>query len=272
MRIALGLEYDGSRFAGWQSQAQAAAHVVCVQTEVERALSLVADHPVSVTAAGRTDAGVHAAMQVVHFDATVVRSERGWTLGANTHLPEAISLIWARSAPDGFHARYSAISRSYRYVILNRSARSSLERERVCWIREPLDAAAMQKGAGHLLGEHDFSSFRAAECQSRTPMRRVYKIAVARAGDHVVIDVHANAFLHHMVRNIAGVLIAVGRGQRGVEWPLEVLRARDRTQGGVTAPAQGLYLAAVQYADALQLPSAAAAGSWPMSITPRPDA
>lgn len=261
-RFALGLEYDGRAFAGWQAQ----PHALGVQTALERALSFVADHPIEVLAAGRTDAGVHAAMQVVHFDAQVQRSERGWVLGANTHLPEAVSALWAREVPEGFHARYSAQSRSYRYVILNRAGRTSLERERVCWMREPLDAGSMHRAAQHLLGEHDFSSLRAAECQSRTPMRRIYKIAVARAGDYVVIDVTANAFLHHMVRNIAGVLMAVGRGQRPLDWPQEVLQARDRTRAGITAQAGGLYLAGIQYAPILALPSFAAPGSWPLSI------
>lgn len=262
MRIALGLEYDGRAFAGWQAQANANG----VQTQLEHALASVADHPIEVMAAGRTDAGVHAAMQVVHFDTPSVRSERAWVLGANTTLPEAVSALWAREVPEGFHARYSAMSRSYRYVILNRAARTSLERDRVCWIREPLDADSMHAAAQHFVGEHDFSSLRAAECQSRTPMRRIYRIAVLRAGDYVVIDVTANAFLHHMVRNIAGVLLAIGRGQRPLDWSLQVLAARDRTSAGITAPAAGLYLVGVQYAAALSLPSVAGAGGWPMSL------
>lgn len=261
-RIALGLEYDGRAFAGWQAQATAQG----VQSAVERALGKVADHPVEVMAAGRTDAGVHAAMQVVHYDSDAVRSERAWVLGANTHLSGTVSALWAREVPEGFHARYSALSRSYRYVILNRAARTSLERERVCWIREPLNAVLMHEAARHFIGEHDFSSLRAAECQSRTPMRRVYRIAVTRCGDYVMIDVTANAFLHHMVRNITGVLLAVGRGKQGVDWPLQVLAARDRRSAGITAPAAGLYLVGVQYAVSLALPSLAAAGAWPMSL------
>lgn len=264
-RIALGLEYDGRAFAGWQAQTAAPG----VQSALEHALGRVADHPVEVFAAGRTDAGVHAAMQVVHYDTQAVRSERAWVLGANTHLPEAVSALWAREVPEGFHARYSALSRSYRYVILNRAGRTSLDRERVCWIREPLDAALMQQAAQHFVGEHDFSSLRAAECQSRTPMRRLYRIAVVRSGDYVVIDVTANAFLHHMVRNIAGVLLAIGCGKQGMNWPLQVLAARDRCSAGITAPAAGLYLVGVQYAAALGLPSMAAAGAWPMSLSAR---
>jgi tRNA pseudouridine38-40 synthase len=256
-RIALGLEYDGSSFSGWQSQ----AHARGIQASVEAALSFVADHPVVVVAAGRTDAGVHARMQVVHFDAKAQRNERAWVMGANTQLPAEVSALWALEVPEGFHARYSAMARSYRYLILNRAPRSALARDRMCWVREPLDEARMHEAAQHLVGEHDFSSFRAAECQSRTPMRRMYSIDVRRHGESVVIEVTANAFLHHMVRNIAGVLIAVGRGQQGTAWPRELLRARDRKLGGITAPAQGLYLAGVKYAEALQLPSELAASS-----------
>jgi len=250
-RIALGLEYDGSGFSGWQSQ----AHARGIQANVEAALSFVADHPVEVMAAGRTDAGVHARMQVVHFDAQSERTERGWVMGANTQLPVEVSALWARSVPDGFHARYSAQARSYRYLILNRAPRPALDRDRMCWVRETLDEDRMHEAAQHLVGEHDFSSFRAAECQSRTPMRRLYSIDVRRRKEMIAIQVTANAFLHHMVRNIAGVLIAVGRGQQQMDWPRELLQARDRKLGGITAPAQGLYLAGVKYADALQLPS-----------------
>jgi tRNA pseudouridine38-40 synthase len=250
-RIALGIEYDGSAFRGWQTQPDA----VAVQPAVEAALSNVADHPVEVVAAGRTDAGVHAAMQVVHFDTTAQRTERSWTLGANANLPRQISVLWAREVPDAFHARYSAQARSYRYLILNRVPRPALDFDRVCWVRDPLDAQRMQTAANQLLGEHDFSSFRAAECQSRTPMRRMHEIKVERRGELLTLDVMANAFLQHMVRNIAGVLIAVGTGERPVEWVADVLAARDRRQGGVTAVPQGLYLVGVRYAAALQLPS-----------------
>lgn len=250
-RIALGIEYDGSAFAGWQSQ----AHARGIQSEVEAALSKVADHPVEVIAAGRTDAGVHAAMQVVHFDTTVTRSERGWVLGATTNLPAQVSALWAREVPDAFHARYSALARRYRYVILNRVPRPALAADRVCWVRDPLDEARMQEAAMHLIGEHDFSSFRAAECQARTPNRYVHEIRVERSGAVIVLTVCANAFLHHMVRNIAGVLIAIGSGERPVNWAAEVLAARDRTKGGVTASAGGLYLAGIRYAASLRLPS-----------------
>lgn len=257
-RIALGLEYDGSGFSGWQSQ----AHARGVQESVEAALSFVADHAVEIVAAGRTDAGVHARMQVVHFDAQHPRTDRGWVMGANTKLPPEVSALWAREVPEGFHARYSAMARSYRYLILNRAPRPAIARDRVCWIRHALDAERMHEAAQHLVGEHDFSSFRAAECQSRTPMRRLYSISVIRREEIVAIQVTANAFLHHMVRNIAGVLIAVGQGEQGTDWPRTILNARDRTQGGITAPPQGLYLAGVKYAAGLQLPSELKEESW----------
>lgn len=267
-RVALGLEYDGSFFAGWQAQ----AHAHGVQSAVEAALSQVANHPVAVTAAGRTDAGVHAAMQVVHFDTEAERNERSWVLGANTHLPPHVSALWARATPDAFHARYSAFARSYRYFILNRGPRPALAAKRVAWVRDALDDARMHAAAQHLVGEHDFTSFRAAECQARSPMRRLHEISVVRRGELLMLSVTANAFLHHMVRNIAGVLIAIGAGERPVEWTAEVLAARDRKRGGVTAPGGGLYLWGVRYAPALQLPSEAGVSDGPAAcpILPGP--
>jgi tRNA pseudouridine38-40 synthase len=222
---------------------------------VETALSSVADQPIEVIAAGRTDAGVHAAMQVVHFDTDAQRSERGWVLGATSNLPPQVSALWAREVSDAFHARYSALARSYRYLILNRVPRPALAAGRVCWVRDPLDEQRMRAAARHLIGEHDFSSFRAAECQARTPMRNVHEIAIDRRGEWLALSVCANAFLHHMVRNIAGVLIAIGAGERPIDWAAEVLAARDRTRGGVTAPPGGLYLAGIRYAPTLGLPS-----------------
>jgi len=250
-RIALGLEYDGAAYRGWQTQANAKS----VQSEVEPALSSVANHPIIVVPAGRTDAGVHAAMQVVHFDTTAVRNERSWVLGANTNMPDDISALWAREVPTEFNARHSALSRSYRYRIQNRRQRSALARLRACWVREPLDERAMHAAAQCLVGEHDFSAFRAAECQSATPMRRLDCITVSRSAEYVSIDVTANAFLHHMVRNIAGALIAVGTGKRPIEWVAEVLIARSRRLGGITAPPQGLTLVGVQYPAFFALPS-----------------
>jgi tRNA pseudouridine38-40 synthase len=250
-RIALGLEYDGSGFCGWQSQ----QHGRGVQECVERALSFVADHPVRVQAAGRTDTGVHAAIQVVHFDTGAVRGERGWMLGANTHLPDGVSVLWAREVAPEFHARFSAISRTYRYVILNRLARPGLMRGRVSWHRYPLDHELMQAAAQTLVGQHDFTSFRASECQSHSPVRRMYVVDVQRSHDVITVTISANAFLHHMVRNIVGVLLAIGQQERPVEWCAEVLAARDRTLGGVTAPPDGLYLASIRYPSEWSLPS-----------------
>jgi tRNA pseudouridine38-40 synthase len=199
-------------------------------------------------------------MQVVHFDTRAVRVERGWVLGATTNLPPQVSVLWAREVPEAFHARYSALARTYRYVILNRAARPALAAGRVCWIRDALDENRMRTAAQHLLGEHDFSSFRAAECQARTPMRNMHSIAVERSGERIVLSVCANAFLHHMVRNIAGVLIAIGSGERPTDWAAEVLEARDRSKGGVTAAPGGLYLAGIRYTPSLALPSEPA--SW----------
>lgn len=251
MRLALGIEYDGSAFRGWQSQ----AHAVGIQSLVEAALSEVADHPIEVIAAGRTDAGVHALMQVVHFDTTATRSERGWMLGATSNLPKQVTVLWARPVTDAFHARYSAQARSYRYYILNRAVRPAIGADYVSWVRDPLDEVAMHSAAQLLLGEHDFSSFRAAQCQARTPMRCIYDVSVRRFGETLELAITANAFLHHMVRNIAGVLIAIGSGERPIAWAGDVLEARDRTFGGITAPPGGLYLTGVRYAAALALPS-----------------
>jgi tRNA pseudouridine38-40 synthase len=249
-RIALGIEYDGSAFAGWQQQ----SHARSVQGELERALSVVAGHRLSLTAAGRTDAGVHALCQVAHFDTDAARPERAWVLGGTAESADDVTILWAREMPAHFHARHSATSRSYLYRILDRRMRPALARQRTCWARRPLDAEAMHAAAQVLLGEHDFSAFRAAECQSSTPMRRVLGVAVGRHGDVVEITVRANAFLHHMVRNIAGSLMLVGTGDRPGDWLREVLEARDRTRAGPTAPPQGLYFAGVEYPAEFALP------------------
>ena len=251
-RIAVGIEYDGARYAGWQRQAE----VGSVQAEVEKALGAVADHAIAATCGGRTDAGVHALGQVVHFDTAAVRSMRGWALGANTHLPPDIAVLWAAEVPHEFHARYSALARTYRYLIQNRGVRPALARQRACWIHQPLDAAAMHEAAQCLPGEHDFSAFRAAECQSRSAVRRLDRISVVRSGDCVVIEVAANAFLHHMVRNIAGTLIAVGLGERPPRWVADALASRDRRQAGITAPAGGLYFLRIEYPRHFGLPVA----------------
>lgn len=251
MRVALGVQYDGSGFRGWQAQQPGTR---TVQIALEKALSRVADHPVRVVCAGRTDAGAHGVGQVAHFETTAVRSERAWVLGGNAHLPLDMNLNWARQAPDDFHARFSALARRYRYLILNQPQRSALWRGRAAWHYRPLDVERMQIAGQALVGEHDFSAFRAAECQARHPIRDIHELILHRQGDGVVLEVEANAFLHHMVRNIAGVLMAIGAGDRPIEWAQEVLERRDRTQAGVTAPAEGLYLLAVRYPERFGLP------------------
>jgi len=243
MRFACAVEYDGAGFSGWQRQ----EHARSVQGAVEQALSFVADHPVRVSCAGRTDAGVHATWQVIHFDTDARRSERSWLLGTNANLPGAVRLLQVTPVDESFHARFSAQARSYRYVILNRDVPSALLRHRVAWEHLPLDAEGMQRGASYLIGEHDFSSFRAMACQAKSPVRTIHRLQLARCGDMIYLDIEANAFLHHMVRNIAGVLMSVGRGDQPAEWVDEVLQHRDRARGGVTAPAGGLYLIGVSY-------------------------
>lgn len=249
-RIAVGVEYDGSAFAGWQSQ----AGMRTVQQVTENALARIADAPVALVCAGRTDTGVHAQGQVAHFDTAAVRPERGWVLGANSELPPDVNLAWARTVPDHFHARFSAQARSYRYLILNRSARSALHGKRAAFIHRPLDAERMRQGTVALRGEHDFSAFRSSQCQAKSPVRRVESLTVRRRGEWLVIDVTANAFLHHMVRNIAGLLIAIGKGDADPSWAAQVLAGRDRARGAATAPAEGLYLVAVRYPGAFGLP------------------
>jgi tRNA pseudouridine38-40 synthase len=249
-RIAVGVEYLGTPYVGWQAQAGQPS----VQQAVEEALSAVADAPVATTCAGRTDAGVHASGQVAHFDTGARRTPRAWVLGANTRLPSDIAITWAREMPPAFHARYSALSRTYHYHIVNRGERPALAAGRVAWVHRPLDTGRMNAAAAALLGEHDFSAFRTAECQSKTPMRRVMAIGVAREGDRVTLSVTANAFLHHMVRNIAGLLIAIGRGDAAPEFAAEVLASRDRRRNAATAPAGGLYLASVAYAPEFGVP------------------
>lgn len=257
MRIALGVQYDGAAFQGWQAQRRLGARTV--QSCLQQALTQVANQPIEVICAGRTDAGVHGVGQVVHFDTTAIRSARSWVLGGNSNLPLDISLNWACAVEPDFHARFSALARRYRYLILDQPYRSALWRQRATWCRQPLDVERMNAAGQALVGEHDFSSFRAAECQARHPVREVRELTVHRQDDGVVLEVEANAFLHHMVRNIAGVLMEVGVGERPLQWAWEVLERRDRTQGGVTAPADGLYLLAVRYPEHFGLPKAATA-------------
>ena len=251
MRIALGLEYDGSEFAGWQWQPGRRT----VQAVLEAALSRVANAPVRVVCAGRTDAGVHATAQVVHFDTAVYRKPYSWIMGSNSLLPPDVRVTWALEVDEDFNARTAAIARHYRYVILNRGMASALHRRQLTCVHLPLSVEAMREAAGHLTGEHDFTSFRAQGCQSRSPIRFLHFIRVSREGDRVNIDVCANAFLHHMVRNIVGVLIDVGTGRQPPGWVAEVLAARDRGQGGVTAPPDGLYFAGIHYPNIWEIPS-----------------
>ena len=252
MRIALGIEYDGTSYNGWQRQNNG----IGVQQRLEEALSLVADQPIEVHCAGRTDTGVHASGQVVHFDTQANRPDRGWLLGANTNLPPDINVGWVRRVDDAFHARFSATARSYRYRILNRLQRSALYRHRAWWVHQRLDEARMHEAAQRLLGEHDFSAFRAAGCQASSATRDVMRVSVVRRGDWVTLAITANAFLMHMVRNITGTLAAIGQGEQPLEWLGEVLESRDRTLGGVTAPAHGLTLVSVEYPADFGIPTA----------------
>ncbi len=251
MRIALGIEYDGTAYNGWQRQKTGLG----VQQRVEEALQIVANHPVEVTCAGRTDTGVHASGQVVHFDTDSVRDDRGWLLGANSNLPADICVTWAQPVADDFHARFSATGRNYRYRILNRLQRSAIHRDWAWWVHQPLDSNRMHEAAQQLLGEHDFSAFRAAGCRANTASRNITRIAVTRDGDWVTLTVSANAFLQHMVRNITGTLAAVGLGERSIGWLAEVLKSRDRKKGGIAAPPHGLTLVSVDYPENIGLPS-----------------
>jgi tRNA pseudouridine38-40 synthase len=249
-RIAMGVEYDGHAFAGWQTQLNRRT----VQRCLEDAVGRVAAQPVAVTCAGRTDAGVHALEQVVHFDPPVFREQHSWLLGVNANLPDDVRALWVRPVAASFHARTSAIARFYRYVILDRPVKSALLRHQLTWSYRPMNVEAMQIAADHLIGDHDFSSFRAQGCQSKSPQRMMHFIRVTRVGSQVEVDIAANAFLHHMVRNIAGVLMAIGCGQREPDWAEAVLMARDRNCGGVTAPPDGLYLAGVYYPEEYGIP------------------
>ena len=250
-RVALGIEYNGSRFHGFQSQPSG---VTTVQQCLDSALSTIADETVITVCAGRTDAGVHATNQVVHFDTLAQRSDNAWLRGANSQLPDDISIRWAKVVTPQFHARFSATSRCYRYLIHCCSTPSALLNRQVAWQRRPLNILSMQAACECLVGEHDFSAFRAAQCQSKRPFRYVEAIDIDQRGDFIVIEITANAFLYHMVRNIVGVLIPIGLGETPVEWCQQVLNSRDRRQAGVTAAASGLYLVAVDYPGEFNLP------------------
>lgn len=242
-RIVLGIEYDGSAYAGWQFQAGKPS----VQAQVQQALSIIANHDVTVLCAGRTDAGVHALEQVVHFDTDAIRPLKAWVIGGNSHLAADVRIIWAQEAVDDFHARYSAIARFYRYVILNRNTHSALLRHQATWCNQPLNTDLMHEAGQYLIGEHDFSSFRAQSCQSLSPNRLMYFVEVYRQDQQVIIDICANAFLHHMVRNIVGVLIEIGLARQPVTWTQQLLELKNRAMAAMTAPPTGLHLAAVYY-------------------------
>ncbi len=251
MKLAAGIEYSGSAYCGWQRQ----SHCASVQQNLEAALGFVADQPIELVCAGRTDSGVHAIEQVAHFEVDVERSERAWVMGSNCRLPRDIRVKWVVPVTDRFHARFSARSRTYRYITANSTIPSAIFHDRSNWELHPLEQAAMHECAQFLVGEHDFSSFRGAGCQAKSPIRNVQEISVFRRGDLIYLDISANAFLYHMVRNIAGSLIAVGKGERDSAWFSSVFKARDRSQAAVTAPAAGLYFLQASYDPKFKLPT-----------------
>ncbi|MFZ2542336.1 MAG: tRNA pseudouridine(38-40) synthase TruA [Gallionella sp.] len=250
MRIAIGVEYDGRLFSGWQSQADGQT----VQDTLQHALSKISGELISVIAAGRTDTGVHALEQVAHFDTQAERPLTAWVRGVNSLLPDSIAVRWAHSVPDEFHARFSAHGRSYRYLLLNRTTRSAIHAGKTGWFHTPLDLSLMQTAARHLLGKHDFSAFRAAECQARSPIKHLQQMDICRQGEMLIIDAGADAFLHHMVRNIVGCLVYVGKGKYPPDWLAEVLVSRQRTLAAPTFAPDGLYLRRIKYESKWGLP------------------
>lgn len=250
MRIALGVEYNGSDFKGWQSQ----LNVPTVQDALQRALSGIAGENISVVAAGRTDTGVHGIEQVVHFDSQIERPLMAWVRGANALLPASVAVLWAHPVSDDFHARFSAQGRSYRYILLNRPVRSALQQGKVGWFHQHLDVEKMQLAAQFLLGEHDFSAFRAAECQAKTPVKNITRLVINRCGDNIIFEISAGAFLHHMVRNIVGSLVYVGSGKQPPAWLQMVLESRQRSFAAPTFSAAGLYLYRIDYDQKFSLP------------------
>lgn len=257
MRFALGVEYDGRPFCGWQSQPNGLG----VQDALQRALSQIAGDSIAVVAAGRTDTGVHALEQVVHFETEVTRPLTAWVRGANALLPESVAVRWGHAVPDEFHARFSAHGRSYRYLLINRSTRPAVQAGKTGWFHAPLDVAAMQAAAQYLLGEHDFSAFRAAECQAKSPVKHLRQLDIRREGDMVAFDLNADAFLHHMVRNIVGCLVYVGKGKHTPEWLKEILEGRNRKLAAPTFAPDGLYLRSIQYEAKWGLPQQPESGA-----------
>ncbi len=258
MKYAACIEYDGTNYHGWQRLKDTPS----VQEEVEQALSRVANHLIQVTCAGRTDSGVHGIGQVIHFESDASRDEKAWCMGCNTNLPDNIVLRWIQQMDDDFHARFSATSRRYRYIILNHKIRPALLDNKVCWFRENLDESLMQDAANRLIGEHDFSSFRASGCQAKHAMRELQEITITRDGKYVYVDIVANAFLHHMVRNIVGSLFEVGTKRHSPAWFSELLTVKDRSQAGITASACGLYFVSVDYPKRFELPDKASPPSF----------
>ena len=243
MRIALGVEYDGSPFFGWQSQSD--GHTV--QDALQAALSGIANERISIIAAGRTDTGVHALEQVVHFDTGVERPLSAWVRGVNALLPKSIAVLWAHPVPQEFHARFSAQARSYRYLLINRPVRSAVQQGKAGWFHAPLDAEKMCEAAQYLLGEHDFSAFRSSECQAKSPIKNLAQLDIQKSGDTMIFDLNANAFLHHMVRNIVGCLVYIGKGKHPPQWMKEVLESRNRNLAAPTFAPDGLYLRRITY-------------------------
>ena len=251
MRVALCIEYDGGAFHGWQTQPDGRT----VQDALENALTEIAEQPISVSCAGRTDTGVHATAQVAHFDCPAERPLSAWVRGANTLLPDSVAVRWAHPVPDDFHARFSARGRRYRYVLVNRPQRPALAHGRVGWYHAPLDIAAMQTAASSLLGEHDFSAFRAAECQAKSPVKVLREARVRAVGDYVLFDFEATAFLHHLVRILVGRLVYVGNGKHPLVWIDDLLAERDRKRAAHTCAPDGLYLSGVSYEAHWNLPA-----------------
>ncbi len=259
MRIVVGLEYRGVGFCGWQSQPQGCG----VQDALEAAVAAIAGEKTAVTAAGRTDTGVHAAFQVAHFDVTAERPLSAWVRGVNSHLPAGVAVLWARAVSTEFHARFAAIQRGYRYVLLNHPVRPGLNAGLIGWHHRPLDVGAMNRAAACLIGQHDFSAFRAAECQAKSPVKELRLAQIARHGDYLLCDFRADGFLHHMVRNLMGSLIQVGAGVQAPEWMRTVLESRDRTRAAPTFDAAGLYLTHIRYPAHFDLPESSE--RWPFA-------
>lgn len=250
-RVALAIEYKGTDFHGFQTQPNG---VKTVQQALEKALSKVANEPITLVCAGRTDAGVHATNQVIHFDTLAKRAPKAWVMGTRPHLPDAVSVKWAHDVTPNFHARFSALNRTYRYLISDAKTSSALLHDQITWSSRPLDINKMREGAAHLVGRHDFTSFRATQCQAKSPIRQIHYLHIIRRGDLIVLEVQANAFLHHMVRNMVGVLMTVGAGDKPASWVGGVLAARNRSAGGVTAKPYGLYLVSVDFPAEFNLP------------------